>query len=321
MNLKTKNLYMTFDDENGIGTIQYLMKQVLKGTGWSLGSCDTFYERDGVTEKIRSLTSDGKVGTYQLISNICSLFNAYPEYVGETKTVNIHAFNKKGALAEMTMGKDIDSLSVDYNSEDIITRLYVEGEYSDDGYVSIDIVNPTGLSYLMNFDYYKEIGMFTEEHQAALDKFYADMKTANDAIKSVAGDILDKETELNELWGQIDYIIYYGENMESRLLGGEVLAEDLDIKEGDTVTIVANDKTIRTVLAGENGQVEFSSSDRCFIKFITLPSGSIGAKQVAIESKEKLIKELNDDITNKGLTDEKIQNHRDQIDKLEAEIE
>lgn len=53
----------------------------------------------------------------------------------------------KGALFEMTMGRDIESLAVEYNSEDIITRLYVEGEYGEDGYVGIDDVNPTGLTY------------------------------------------------------------------------------------------------------------------------------------------------------------------------------
>ena len=64
-NLKTKNLYLVFDDENGIGTLPYLMNQILKGTGWRLGKTDTFYERDGKTEKVRTLKSDGKAGAYQ----------------------------------------------------------------------------------------------------------------------------------------------------------------------------------------------------------------------------------------------------------------
>lgn len=62
--LKTKNLYMTFNDENGIGTLPYLMEQILKGTGWTLGACDTMLERDGETEKVRTLTSEGKEGAY-----------------------------------------------------------------------------------------------------------------------------------------------------------------------------------------------------------------------------------------------------------------
>lgn len=165
--LKTKNLYMTFDDENGIGTLPYLMEQILKGTGWRLGSCDKMLERDGKTEKIRTLTSEGKEGSYALTTKVCNLFYAYPDFDGENKTVNIYALNNKGPTVEMTMGRDIDSLSVSYNSEDIITRLYVEGEYSDFGYVGIDDINPTGLNYLMNFDYYRSIGLFTEEHEVA----------------------------------------------------------------------------------------------------------------------------------------------------------
>lgn len=71
----------------------------------------------------------------------------------------------------MIVGKNLSALTVDYDSDCIVTRLYVEGEYSEDGYVGIDDVNPTGLSYLLNFDYYKKLGLFTDEHQAALDRY------------------------------------------------------------------------------------------------------------------------------------------------------
>lgn len=94
-NLKTKNLYMVLDDENGIGTIQYLIDKVLTGTEWTLGEYDTMLERDGVTEKIRSVKSDGKDGSYKLITTICDLFNAYPVFDGANKTVSVYALNSK----------------------------------------------------------------------------------------------------------------------------------------------------------------------------------------------------------------------------------
>lgn len=237
--LKTKNLYLTFDDTNGIGTIQYLMDQVLKGTGWTLGVCDTFYERDGETEKVRSLISEGKVGAHQLTTNVCNLFGAYPVFHGETKTVDIFSLNNKGKMFEMTMGKDIDSLSVQFNSEDIITRMYVEGEYGEDGYVGIDDVNPTGLSYLMNFDYYKSIGMFTDEHQKALDTYYEKMGEAIAVIKDVAARVGEKENVLNNLWGQINYVLYPLSNGEvvKKIVGGTVTVEKLEILEGDELTV------------------------------------------------------------------------------------
>lgn len=48
--LKTKNLYLAFDEENGIGTAEYLLEQILANTGWTIGKCDTFYERDGFSD-------------------------------------------------------------------------------------------------------------------------------------------------------------------------------------------------------------------------------------------------------------------------------
>lgn len=320
--LKTKNLYMSFDDENGIGTLPYLMDQVLKATGWVIGACDTFYERDGKTEKVRSIKSDGKSGAYQLIIDICNQFNAYPVFDGETKTINIYSLNNRGRLYEMTMGRDVESLSVSYNSDNIITRLYVEGEYGDDGYVGIDDVNPTGLSYLMNFDYYREIGMFTDQHQKALDSYYANMKSAIETIKSVAGSINTKENELNTLWGQIDYVFYVIDNsvISRKIIGGTVSSEQLNILEGDEITIISSDNKYRTVTAQQGGNISLTSNDVYAVKFITKPSAVIGAKEVAIESKKKLIENLKNRV-NESTTDEKKASINEQIAKYESEIE
>lgn len=320
--LKTKNLYLTFDDTNGIGSIQYLLEQILKGTGWTLGVCDTFYERDGKTEKVRSLQSEGKAGAYKLITDVCNLFKAYPVFHGETKTVDILSLNNKGKMFEMTMGKDIDSLSVQFDSEDIITRLYVEGEYSEHGYVGIDDVNPTGLSYLMNFDYYKSIGMFTDDHQTALDTYYERMGETISVIRDAAARAGEKEDTLNNLWGQINYVLYPVENgeIQKKIAGGTVTAEQLEISQGDELTILTNDGQYRKETAGTNGSVGLSASDTHVIKFITLPSALIGSKEVAIESKEKLIKNIQSKITD-DLTEERKADYSQQIEKYMAEIE
>lgn len=42
------------------------------------------------------------------------------------------------------------------DAADVVTRLYVEGEYADSGYVGIDGENPTGLPFLLDFSYYRE---------------------------------------------------------------------------------------------------------------------------------------------------------------------
>ena len=320
--LKTKNLYLVFDDENGIGEIPYLMNQILRGTGWKLGECDTIFERDGKTVKIRTLKSKGKEGAFKLITSVCTLFDAYPVFDGDKKTVNIYAMDHKRPLFEMTMGQDITSLSVSHKSDSIVTRLYVEGEYAENGYMGIDKINPTGLPYLMNFDYYKEIGVFTEEHEAALEKYYKDVGEANSSIKSVASQIGQKENDLNKLWGQIDCILYEVNNglLGNYITQGEVDPADLEIVEGNELTILQADGTYRIVDVVKDGAFDLYTTDIYVVRFITLPSGSIGAKQVSIEAKQQSIKNLEEEITKTDSVD--IKNKlQASIDELRQEIQ
>jgi len=61
--LKSKNLYRYFDDENGIANCETLIRRAIKGSGWTLTLCDRFLESDGITEKVRSYSCDTKTGT------------------------------------------------------------------------------------------------------------------------------------------------------------------------------------------------------------------------------------------------------------------
>ena len=121
---------------------------------------------------------------------ICNLFSAYPVYNGATKTVDIHALSNKLPQKEMIVGRNLTALTADFDSDNIVTRLYVEGEYGEDGYVGIDDVNPTGLPYLLNFDYYKELGSFTDEHQRYLDSYLASYKTASEQVSVDMADVI-----------------------------------------------------------------------------------------------------------------------------------
>lgn len=291
--LKTKNLYLVLDEKNGIGTIQYQAGVILQNTGWTLGTCETFYERDGTTEKIRSLKSDGKKTSYQLIQDLCDLFNAYPVYNGDSKTVDLHPMSNRAGQTELTIDKNMSSLTVQTDTSNMVTRLYVEGEYGEFGYVGIDDVNPTGLSYLMDFDYYREIGLFTQTHQTALNTYLAQMPAKITQIKQEMATILTYEDQLNQLWGQIDYVIYVLDNgsIDRMIEGGTVLPGQEVIGPTDEIVVLPTTGNYRTVVGPNN----FTSSDEYAVKFITLPSGGIGARQVAIESKEQMVTTLQSD--------------------------
>jgi hypothetical protein len=170
--LRMKKLYLVFDDTNGIGTCSELAETILQGTGWSLGTVDTFYEPDGITVKRRTLVSQGKEGAYQLINKVCELFNARPVFHGDTQTVDIIAFApykfhedseypqllEPDSLIELNYSKSLSGVTRSLNTENMITRLYVEGEFGDNGYLGIEEVNPNGTNFILNFDYFRATG-------------------------------------------------------------------------------------------------------------------------------------------------------------------
>lgn len=121
------------------------------------------------------------------------------------------------------------------DAADVITRLYVEGEYGDRGYVGIDGVNPTGLPFLLNFDYYRELGVFTEEHEEALAEYLRDIAVAKADSSETAGELIGLDNRLNELWGQIDYVLYVLEDgqITRTILGGEAKEEQAEIGTED----------------------------------------------------------------------------------------
>lgn len=135
----------------------------------------------------------------------------------------------------MYIGKNLDAVTVEINTDNIVTRLYVEGEYGDFGYVGIDDANPTGLSYLLDFSYYQRIGLFEQEHEQALNDYLRDMPTVKAEAMAKQREILENEDALNELWGRCDYAFYYITNgtITRTETGGDVLDEQKEIVAGD----------------------------------------------------------------------------------------
>ena len=152
--LNKKNLYLTFDDENGIGTAEYLLRQVLENTGWQLGYCEIFYEQDGKTEKVRSLSSDGKRGAYLLISDICALFDARPVFDGDSRELAF-AMHDEGyiELAPCTPFERSIAISHTENSN-IVTS---EGFFL-----------PHMTGQFLHLDGWKKIRQITDAHSAIL---------------------------------------------------------------------------------------------------------------------------------------------------------
>lgn len=265
------------------------MNQALGNTGWTLKYCETFYEADGVTEKIRSLKSENKRGAYALIADICKLSNARPVFDGDDKSVTVVSLNRYDSMMELNFGKNLSSVERKEDAANVVTRLYVEGEYSDNGYVGIDDVNPTGLPFLLNFDYFRELGIFTATHEQALADYLRDIQTAKAASSAAITQLLRLENQLNELWGQIDYVLYVfdGSHVTRTILGGDATEGDAAQGEDDTLALLFPDGTHRY----QTGWVIGEPVDYV-MKFLQKAAARIGGKEVAVEAKEKSIESL-----------------------------
>ena len=57
------------------------------------------------------------------------MFSAYPDYDGETRTVNIYSLNRHESMLELNFGKNLTGVERKEDAENVVTRLYVAGEY------------------------------------------------------------------------------------------------------------------------------------------------------------------------------------------------
>lgn len=246
-----------------------LVARALEGTGWSIGTVDTIYENDGVTEKIRTYNCGEKTGAYTMVQEICNKFGAYPVFHGDDYKVDLWDRKKHRRMLEMQIDKNLEKMSRTRDTNDIITRLYVEGEYGDDGYVGIDDVNPTGLSFLLNFDYYREIGSLTTAQQNAIPLYTGNMYLQKTALSVATAANEANITALNTNWGSQGYVVYTVDNgsyVPTVIRGGGATAAN-DMAVGDTVASVAVDGsytyrevtavTINTPPLGEKWAIKF----------------------------------------------------------------
>lgn len=334
--LKTRNIYKTFDDENGIGNIEYIMTQILSGTGWTYNSAtsDILYEKDGTTEKIRSMNSNNKKGAIDLITTACNLFQARPIYDTDTQTITIKAINNRQQVLEGEVGRNLSALTVSHDSSNIATRVYVEGEYGSFGYVGIDDVkvnaygepdeNGTewGLPFLLNFDYYREIGAFKETHEAALNTYLNDVRNIKAAIREQGVLLTECENSINELIGQCKLALYYKTSgyITPAYTYGDISDDQAHLNVDDDVVVLNNDGTLNYT-KWPSDPTDIMSGAYGVIKFAVKASGKVGAAEVQIEAKHKEIARIERKIGILVPTDPKIPEYQSEIERLEGEIE
>ena len=121
------------------------------------------------------------------------------------KFVYLREYAGKDNWAGFKYGINLQSIERNINSEEVVTKLIVDqsqSDYVDEGYISIanSSSNPSGESYILNFDYYYNQGLLNRE-KAEEDKtlFISNIKDINLQLQEKEKLRLNLENSLIEL--------------------------------------------------------------------------------------------------------------------------
>lgn len=188
--LSRSGIGLTFEE---IGDATQLLTKVLLGSDWTVGTVESFTQ-DSIT-KVRTLKVD-RSNRYKLISDICGLFECYPIFNYENKTVGLVSQVGLDLGVTFRYGKNLKNITQTIDSE-IVTKLYVNGGESTTGLTNIQNVNPTREPYIFNFGYYVDAGVLNFTQQTDIETFNANIYLANDKINALLQSINFAYNDIN----------------------------------------------------------------------------------------------------------------------------
>ncbi|WP_373896388.1 phage tail spike protein [Virgibacillus sp. CBA3643] len=123
-------------------TPEQIMLDMLRGTEWSVGIVEVTDERnlslnEGLTNRLKGLRELPEVFTGELNFNT------------DTNTVDFLEPMGEESGASIVYKKNMDSIEVDYSTEELVTKLYLYGKDN----MTIEDAHPDGLSYIENYQY------------------------------------------------------------------------------------------------------------------------------------------------------------------------
>lgn len=155
------------------GNADTLLTAILSGSGWTVGTVSTF-EKKGI-EKIRAYQKDTS-SCMEMLWDIVELFEAYVRFNSITKTIDFLNDIGSNDGVWFRYDKNIKEINRQYNTDDIVTRLWVIGGSVDDQIITITDVNPTKQPFIDNFSYFE--ALLSPAQKSAIAQYKTDIKVA-----------------------------------------------------------------------------------------------------------------------------------------------
>lgn len=188
---------------------------------------DIILLRNDKCEKILSI-SEEKSNCFNILQTICETFECWlkievehDEFGYITKDENGHLIKKiafkeyvgKDNFAGFKYGINLNSIERTINTEEIVTKLIVgepANDYTNTGTLSISqaAANPSGESYILNFDYYLSHGLIQnqEAFNQELAKFNYDLKQLNQQYQAKNNELIEASRAFENLQSKLRVI-------------------------------------------------------------------------------------------------------------------
>jgi phage minor structural protein len=157
-----------------------IMTEVLEDSGWSIGTIDAFAGKTRRYEK-----SDSSV--MEMLADVAELFEGILSFDGVNQEVSLQ--ETIGDNNGVTFRYDINMTEVTRidNSNELVTRLYVEGGTVGDTITTIASVNPTGEVYIDDTSYFDDF--LSSAQIAARTQYDIDITSVNGDIDTDTSNI------------------------------------------------------------------------------------------------------------------------------------
>ncbi len=135
--------------------------------GWSVGKVD-------VDNTIKRGLESSEQSAFENILSIAEKFDAFPIFHSSTLTVDLLVNTAKDDTPSFNLeeGRQLKSISVTYDTSEMVTRLYCFGGDDDNGNeLTIMNVNPTKLPYIENYQYFYDLGYTDDDIKAHPELF------------------------------------------------------------------------------------------------------------------------------------------------------
>lgn len=233
------------------GRADQILTEILKDTGWSMGTVDIFYEDDTFIEKIRIFKTDTKSNSMTHLQDVAKLFEGYLRF-NPNKTVDLKVEIGEYRGVQFRYKKNLKSISRRVESN-IITRLYVEGGSTDNGNVTIESVNPTSQIHIDNYDYYINSGMMPESHQNIITQYNSDILSASEAVQTTQLSIDSQQDILSNKTALLDSKKVSKMNIEQKVI--EIDDKLLTATSEESIALNAEKSTYQALLNTINSEI------------------------------------------------------------------